>query len=142
MTDMECTERSMNLCERERFFFDTVNGTTYHVLMQYYPFKRVDLSLLVAPSVVNDQCIDALPIAISSTVYGDLTFATSDYFGVANACMDGARPYNPGIWYSFVGTGERLVVRECQLFTSLYIYTGGSSLLRRMERHIMFWCIH
>jgi hypothetical protein len=122
-TNLQCVAGSTNACARERFFFNTVKGTTYYVLLQSYYEAVVDLSIFVPSPVANDNCINAIPLAINSTVSVDTTYATSDSLGVPANCVDNALPTDPGVWYSFVGTGAQFTARSCNTAYT-YISTG------------------
>jgi hypothetical protein len=88
--------------------------------------KFILLKYFVKASVVNDRCVNALPIAIGSTVTVDMTDATVDSADVSNNCLDDSPPYYPGVWYTLRGTGQRLVLRSCLYSsTSISIYKGA-----------------
>jgi hypothetical protein len=77
------------------------------------PASTVKFSIFEVPPAPNEDCIYPYSISIGSTVYANFTFPIVD-----------------GLWYTFVGTGERLVGRLGQLCnntshsTSISIFTG------------------
>jgi hypothetical protein len=131
-TNRQCVAGSYLFCRGERFVFDTVKGTTYHVLIKAITdTASLNFSIFVSPPVVNDRCRNALPISIGATVYGNFTYATSDRSDVLTDCFFDYGPRFPGLWYRFVGTGERLGARlgkRCNATdfadTYLSLYTG------------------
>jgi hypothetical protein len=112
-----CVTSLRDFCFYGRTFWNTESGTTYQVLVQSLPFtERVDFSIQVAPPVPNERCTNATSILIGSTVYADVRFSMQ---------ADADNPRATGLWYSFVGTGERLVGRAgeyCKTSMSIYRY--------------------
>jgi hypothetical protein len=127
-TNLECAAGAYNPCRRG-LVFDTEEGTLYHLLIQSFYGGKVDSSIFVAPPVENDFCINALPIAIGSTVFANTTYATSDNVDVSSNCIDNNPPSYPGTWYTFEGTGEQLVLRSCDVpdkfYTAFSIFEGA-----------------
>ncbi len=78
---------------------------------------------------LNDECVGAEPIACGDIVIGDTTIATPD---TAPFCFtsDGTAG---GVWYSFIGTGDEVVLTTCNAATTydtkLRVYTGDCSVL-------------
>ena len=131
-TSLQCVTGSRSLCGRNRLIVDTEEGQTYHVLVQSDAFydEIVDLSIFVA-FVENDDCQNASSIEIGTTVYVNTTYARIDALDVPSNCFSGSDPVDPGVWYTFVGTGERMVARSCGSVQFLSIYKGlcGASTL-------------
>ena len=121
-----CVAATTSPCGRERFFFDTVLGTTYHVLVQTYYEGIADLSIFTPPSVPNDLCTAAIPFAVGSTVRVNTTYATVESGLTAiDDCIDNSQPLYPGVWYTLVGTGGRLGARSCIGYSFISIFSGG-----------------
>jgi hypothetical protein len=136
-TNQQCVAGSYGPCETDdRFFFDTVSGITFHVLIKSAVDAAIlDFLIFVAPPVANDRCRDALPIAIGFTVYGNLSYARSDRGDVSTDCFLDDGPRFPGLWYTFVGTGDRLGARRGPRCgeddfagTYLSLYTGDCGI--------------
>jgi hypothetical protein len=130
-SNLQCVGGMSGLCRGAIFFFDTIAGTTYRVLVQApsLTFWNDFATIHVAPPpVVNDVCQGALPIAIGAKISANVTFAASD--ALNDDCFNNGLDRNyPGVWYSFVGTGERLLVRACgrgpYLDTTITILQGS-----------------
>jgi hypothetical protein len=141
-TNLKCVAGQYGLCRGKRFMFDTIVGTTYSILIQSYFEFYFDVTINVAPPapVANDVCENASPIAIGSKVTSNVTFATSD--ALTDDCTNEYLFDDdyPGVWYSFVGTGERLVARSCSLYPStnahyitITILEGGDCNLTNLK---------
>jgi hypothetical protein len=113
--------------------YQTVLGTTYYMLVQRAqdgnPF--FDLAISSVPSTINehDYCINAVPLAIGTSVVANATFVTSDETQVDQNCdpIYGSL-YDPGLWYRVVGTGAPLTV-TCNGAISIYQGSCGKSTL-------------
>jgi hypothetical protein len=127
----QCIASSSNLCNGRPFFFDTELGTTYYVVIgSNVSDVIVDFSFVVGPTT-NDFCRTALPMTIGSTVYANFTYASRDLSEVSTDCIyeeDAigfpflGPPDFPGVWYTFVGTGERLVGQLGQLCSDFSVF--------------------
>jgi hypothetical protein len=78
----------------------------------------------------NDLCVNAAPFPIGSTVNVSFLNATVNS-DVLLDCFHPGPPQYPGVWYSFQGTGARLVVRSCPFYVNggLSIFQGGCASL-------------
>lgn len=111
----------------------TKPGRTYYLLIHGYDTRVGNFGLVMnepEPAVSNDYCVDALPLLPSSNV---ITGSTID------ATMDDTLPCSdieqngPGVFYTVVGTGERLVASTCNtnenqgtsLDTKISVFTGS-----------------
>ncbi|MBX3364416.1 MAG: hypothetical protein KF866_06590 [Phycisphaeraceae bacterium] len=77
----------------------------------------------VGGEAVNDDCADAIPVAIPSTTFGTTTTATFDN----NTFFCGTSTTAPGVWYSVVGNGNILRADTCGFRTydtKITVYTG------------------
>jgi len=76
----------------------------------------------------NDQCSGAIAVTCGSSTSGTTVGATTTNDPTA-AC--GVTITSPGVWYSFVGTGQDITVSFCGsvLPTSLNVYSGTCSSL-------------
>ena len=128
---LQCVAAFQPRCNRERYFFESNLGTTYHVLVQVpnQPYLAT-ISIISAPLASNDRCVNALPVVIGSSpvpVQVNATYGSKD-LDVLDDCLSGSRPKNAGIWYTFTGTGSRIVVyAPGPTYASTYIsvFTGG-----------------
>lgn len=89
----------------------TTLGTTYYVLVYGYGSASGSFTLnLTCPTpITNDACANAIPVVCGSTVTGTTSGATTDVLPAA--C--GGTTASPGIWYSFVGTGQNVQFSLC-----------------------------
>lgn len=72
----------------------------------YWRSDSATVSQLLAPA--NDQCQDAIPVAMNSIARGTTAGAENEY-----ATCSRIRQTTPGVWYSFEGTGGRVQVDVC-----------------------------
>ncbi len=79
----------------------------------------------------NDFCTNAITVMAGTTVAGSTHDATGDA-AIAPTC--GSNPVEPdlsvGVWYHFVGTGEKITVETCgaaDYDTAIGVYTGSCS---------------
>ena len=100
-----------------------VLGCTDSTALNYDPTATVDDGSCVAPPPVNDFCADRLAVACGDTVSGTSTAATSTGEPVS---VCGTAPQAPGVWYSFLGTGDAVTISTCgsAYDTRLNVYTG------------------
>lgn len=81
----------------------------------------------VKPTVQNEFCVDALPVALSPDVQIVSTVNASD--DQAPSCMNVVQT-GPGIWYAVEGTGGRIIASTCagtdpDFDTRISVFTGG-----------------
>jgi hypothetical protein len=79
------------------------------------PYKY-DMMLIRAPPNIedNDVCLKSKCVAIGTSVVSNLSLATSDENEVKNDCARGnVTSSQRGLWFSFLGTGERVWVDTC-----------------------------
>ena len=77
----------------------------------------IDLTQPEAQQVANDECANAVPIAVPSLTAGATIGATTD-----NAYpLCGTAVTSPGVWYTFTGTGTDLLASTCS------VSSGGSA---------------
>ncbi|KAL6047320.1 hypothetical protein QOT17_021703 [Balamuthia mandrillaris] len=71
----------------------------------------------------NDDCINAEPISFDQVINGTLRHSTADTIFWATP---GSRVTSPFVWYTFTGTGRRIVIDSCisqnNLDTNLAVY--------------------
>jgi hypothetical protein len=138
-TSLKCVAATREPCSLERFVFDTIQGTTYYILLRSDRSSTddasvVELSISKGAPVPNDLCANAQPMSIGSTVRGDLSFATAEKGFEYSFCFDLGSTYSyPDVWYTFVGNGKQLSARLgplCALSdeTSILILTGGCNV--------------
>ncbi|MBL0271713.1 MAG: hypothetical protein IPQ06_01245 [Chitinophagaceae bacterium] len=77
--------------------------------------------------VSNDVCAGALPIACAGTVTGTTVGATSDAVPTCVTTLNTA----PGVWYTFVGTGQSTVLSLCgsSYDTKIGVFSGTCASL-------------
>jgi hypothetical protein len=71
------------------------------------------------PHGENDACVNATPVVVDSSFTGNLTLATVDA-DLEHYC-ESFPPANPGIWYSFIGTGQRMAVIAQKGTTAVFV---------------------
>ena len=132
---LRCAAAFYSRCGK-KFYFDTMNETAYHVLVQTPNRARTSVSIISVPPVpANDLCINAQPVVIGSSlapIKFNTSYATLDS-DVENDCFYGnqpglvSRPSYPGVWFIFNGTGRRIAVRACAVYERQFmsIFTGG-----------------
>ena len=114
----------------------TVNGQDYFILVRSSTTQTGDFEIKVEKSVPtvpptpqptmpptlppepqwlnNDECTNAIgPLPSGSRKFGNFALATADPVG---AC-GGSNNANPGVWFSFTGTGAGVRISTCKSFT-------------------------
>ncbi|GAB3581046.1 hypothetical protein GCM10027345_23300 [Hymenobacter daeguensis] len=86
----------------------------------------------LAPPPANDDCANATAIACGQTLNGTTVGATTT--GDPTASCSGITPSaSPGVFYSFVGTGDIVTVSTCAaataIDTKLFVYSGACGAL-------------
>jgi hypothetical protein len=108
--------------------FASESGTDYLVLVQGYDGDTGPFTLTAScEGITLDVCQGALPITCNQTYTGSTESATPD---AAPFCETGITA--PGVWYSFVGTGQQTVISTCpdeQFDTKLNVYSGPCDAL-------------
>ncbi|MFH1320785.1 MAG: T9SS type A sorting domain-containing protein, partial [Bacteroidota bacterium] len=85
------------------------------------------------PPPANDECTNAIAVACDTTISGTTTFATLD---TASADCGLATVTAPGVWYSFIGTGESVTASTCDSATydtKIGIYDGSCGSLNCID---------
>lgn len=84
-----------------------------------------DGSCICPPS--NDVCANATPIGCGQTVSGTTTLANLDPLAVS--CDANNAITSPGVWYTFIGTGDLVNLSTCGTTTGgdtkIHIFTGA-----------------
>jgi hypothetical protein len=123
-TTLECIAGVLSPCNSftfNRFTFNMDVGVTYYMLLRSsIDVDAFDLLISSVPAPasgnvnVNDLCTNAAPIAIGSTVAGNMSLATTDESEVPGDCLAG-KPFGGrrGLWYTFDGTGAIVFVNTC-----------------------------
>lgn len=114
--------------------FNTRTGMDYYILVHGDPRFSGAFTMTVgqarqaAPN--NDECTNATPISCGDTVTASTFEATVDV--TAPSCPLRVGPAisvtSPGVWYSFVGTGDFVQLNTCggsNFDTKLSVYEGG-----------------
>jgi hypothetical protein len=85
-----------------------------------------DTSLCEPPGPPNDNCADAIPLSIGSTVSGNTVTAQKDGL-TGSLCGTGVD--GPGVWYSVIGNGTTLRATTCNAGTNfdtkLHVYCAS-----------------
>lgn len=109
--------------------FPSEPGTTYLVLVQGYNGFTGDFELSATCGPVGyDYCQGATPIGCNQSLPGSTMQATPD--AIPFFCETGIQA--PGVWYSFTGTGDPVVISTCEssdFDTRLNVYTGTCGAL-------------
>ena len=85
------------------------NSTLYYILV--YGVENETGSFELEILSFNDECEDAVvPLQIDEIVLGSVALATSD--GIAE-CGDAGESTEAGVWYSYLGTGNRVTATTC-----------------------------
>jgi hypothetical protein len=126
-------------CGGERFIFETIKGAQYHVLLLLYRPYRYErdsfyISTSAVPSNNSDICMNAAPYTLGSTMYVDTSYATLDPINYGSICQKSfASPESiAGVWYAFVGDGDRHAIQTCQnkfAYTFIAVFSGECSTL-------------
>jgi phage gp37-like protein len=91
--------------------FPTTIGVTYYINVHGYGTASgaYTLSLTCIIPTSNDICSGAIPLSCGSSVAGTTVGATPD--ALPGGCLT---PVNaPGVWYSFIGTGQNVQFSLC-----------------------------
>ncbi|MEZ4740746.1 MAG: T9SS type A sorting domain-containing protein [Flavobacteriales bacterium] len=98
-------------------------GTTYYILVQGFDGEVGDFELTVScAEATYDFCSEAVPIACGEELQGSTLEATTD---IAPQCGTGIQA--PGVWYTFTGISDEVIVSTCFDFdydTRLNVYEG------------------
>lgn len=119
-----------------RYFFTNLAAGTYYIPVFADPAfldPLGDYTVTVSPgdcppASPNDLCADAIALQCGDIVSGNTTGTTVD---AVNNC-DGTPVTAPGVWYSFVGTGDFVTISTCgtaEYDTKLTVYTDGCGIL-------------
>ena len=107
-----CVSTNDDFCgTQSQVSFSSTLGTTYYILVYGYATGSGNYSLnlsCIVPSG-NDVCTGALPLTCGATVTGTTVGATPD--GNPGGCLGANNA--PGLWYSFIGTGENVQFSLC-----------------------------
>ncbi|MHC4990778.1 MAG: hypothetical protein ACYTGC_07330, partial [Planctomycetota bacterium] len=111
-------------------------GTTYYILVHGFGGEFGGFTLDVREDGTqpcdNDECTDAVPLAVPSTTDGTTVFATLDM----DAPFCGTAVTSPGVWYTVQGTGTTMTASMCPPMggadydTKLSVYCFGCDELR------------
>lgn len=116
--------KTVNRCAAETDTTVYLLVKNYGTTTQYTGPYKIEVACGLAPT--NDDCANAIPVAIGSSTPGHTFCATVD----AAPICDGYNPATsgPGVWYSFVGNGSQIEVGTCNantpLDTRVNVYTG------------------
>ncbi|WP_452229553.1 choice-of-anchor J domain-containing protein [Lacinutrix sp. MEBiC02404] len=87
----------------------------------------------LAQAPANDNLADAIAINCGDTVLGNTTSATLDEDDAPDAAL-GADTDSPNVWYSFMGTGDSVLLDTCMagtdFDTEILVFTGASGALQ------------
>lgn len=76
----------------------------------------------------NDDCADAIPLAVPSVMLGTTSDATDDPEADAIGTCGSAIYSTPGVWYSVIGTGTTMTAETCGEFydfdTKITVFCG------------------
>ena len=99
---------------------------TYYVTVQGWALECGDYILTISPpppTIANDFCGDAIPVACNSSTTGTTVGSTFDNVGTC-----GTSNTAPGVWYSIVGNGDFFEISTCDVATNydtkLSVFSG------------------
>lgn len=101
-----------------------IEGCTNPIANNYNSFATEDDGSCIVPPT-NDDCANAQAIGCGQTVNGSTANANLD--PNAGSCA-GEDVTAPGVWYTFIGTGEQATVSTCASAagdTKINVYTGN-----------------
>lgn len=108
--------------------FAAVAGTTYFILVQGYNGAIGEFEMTVGCGPFTyDLCQEALPIECNQSLNGSTLEATSD---LVPECGTGIQA--PGVWYTFTGISDPVVISTCESFdydTRINVYSGDCGQL-------------
>ncbi len=104
--DINCTGNTSTIS------FVASSGTDYYILIHGFLGATGDFDLTVTctPPPSNDDCANAIPVACGDVVSGNTAAASAD--ASLTTCIDDLSTA-PGVWYSFVGTGNGVTFSLC-----------------------------
>jgi len=108
--------------------FNSVSGTTYYIFVYNATTFSGTFTLAFTScggGVSNDQCSGAIPIACGQSINGSTLLATmtGDPTGTCGTSITA-----PGVWYTFVGTGNVVTADLCtngSYDSKLHVFTGS-----------------
>ena len=107
---------------------DTINYEFY--VLDVCGFGDVSIpfgpSIFTGPPPVNDLCENATPISCGDVIAGNISAATGTLTAEMVECSEWDILTGPAVWYSFVGTGDEVVLSTCgiQYYSYIHVYTG------------------
>ena len=135
LTQIGCANASnINGSQTESVVLNLANGTYYIKVANVGLAGSMALtSLCVTGPPANDLCSGAIPVSCGNSYSGSTANATSAG-DPATSCANGTggTPGAPGVWYSFVGTGQMVTASLCggaSWDTKLHIYSGSCGAL-------------
>lgn len=107
--------------------FNSVLGTQYYILVSGNSGANGNFNLNITCTAppANDLCANATPITCGTTISGTNVGATGTGEPTTSCTTT---PGSFGVWYSYVGTGEFVVLSTCNAAsfdTKLNVYTGS-----------------
>ncbi len=110
-------------------FISTI-GTVYSIYVSGFGGQTGDFELTVACVEAPQGCLDAEEVVCGDTVTGTTVGAPLTDVPV-ELCGNNA-PTEPGVWYTFTGTGQSTQLSLCNssFDTFLQVYTGGCENLQ------------
>jgi hypothetical protein len=103
----------------------TIVGVTYYIYVTGFGAASGNFTLNVTCLVppVNETCTTAIPVVCGSTVIGSTAAAAPDVLPAGCLFFNTA----PGVWYSFVGTGQNVQFSLCgsAFDTQIAVLTGS-----------------
>lgn len=113
------------------FVLDTVEGETYHVLVNGFGVDRGDFSIVLLGVVLpeNDSCNLSISLELGDTIQGSTKFATNtddlDFEECGTSMLNDTS--SPGVWYSVEGGGTPVQVSVfAQYDMQLTVMSGDS----------------
>jgi hypothetical protein len=134
--------------------FQTVPGQVYYVFVgkkgcdsTYNNYMIIDFSIRTILPIRNDECSNAEPFVVGSTIAVSTYYATFDSVLTNNTnCQSYTPPFNVlGVWYTFTATaGETYAIEVCgtQLYLDInvIVFSGNCSNLECVVAATLVYC--
>lgn len=110
--------------------FASTSGTDYYILVHGFGSSvgNFDLAITCAIPPANNDCANAIAVGLGSSTAGTTVDASTE-----NISSCGVSSTSPGVWYTWTGTGDKLLASLCNANTNfdtkLSVYEGNCNSL-------------
>jgi len=96
-------------------------GTTYYIMVHAFASKVGNYELSIESYHTNDQCVHATPLTVGETITASTVDAAIPFENNIARCQNdgGVVGSNAGLWYSTIGTGNRMQASTCNEGTKI-----------------------